>query len=228
MQLLEAVWYKMQRVHFIILHVKFLQWYEIHQVVHIDLIIRNVKVCQVLEEFQILLSNFDYVHTWKSRSDCFVRQLYSARVEKQKTIKNSLRFQVTIYTALHLLRVDFTLPFRSISYFVSVFHLRFLLFNLDHAIQIGSFHRQYMHILSFIYSVSCLTSTCDSSSVSKIITVRLIRFWVRILSVCSLELINSQVLIWYLIIIDHVSRLDKRLLLLHFCTYAVGMWPIWA
>ena len=148
-----------------------------------------------------------------------MRQLYSARVEKQESVKDSLGFQVTIYTVLHLLRVDFSLLFRAVGHFVSVLHLWFLFFNLDHAIQISSFHRQHMHVLSFVRSGSRLAGARESSLVSKVVGgVRLASCcWVGIRSVRSLELIDTQVLVRHLVVIEHASSLDKRLLLLHVC-----------
>ena len=61
-ELLEAVWDQLQRVHLVVLDVELLEVGEVHQVVHVDLVVRDVEVGQVFEVLQILLSDFDDIH----------------------------------------------------------------------------------------------------------------------------------------------------------------------
>ena len=108
-------------------------------------------------------------------------QLHPAGVEQEETIKDALGLDMSCDAVLHLLRVYLTLLLRTISDFVSVLHFGLLLFNLNHTIQIGRFHGQYMHIVPFVDYSFCLACAWNSSLAPKITIILLRWCWVRII-----------------------------------------------
>ena len=140
MKILEAVRNQLQSIHWVVLHVELLKGDQVHQVVHVDLIVWNVQICKILEEFKVLLRYLNDVHACQLGPDCFMRELYPARVKKEETIEYALRFHLSRDAMLNLLWVDLALFLWTISDFVVVLHFGLLLFNLNHTIQIGRFH----------------------------------------------------------------------------------------
>ena len=56
---------------------------------HVNPIVRNIKVGEILKELKVFFSHILDVHSCKFRSYSFVRQLYSARVEQQEPVQNT-------------------------------------------------------------------------------------------------------------------------------------------
>lgn len=95
-----------------------------------------------------------------------MRQLNTARVEQKKAIKDPAWQLACIQSRLNLLAEDLSLLVGSVNKLVIVFHLRLLLFNLDHAIQIRNFHWEPLLVFPPIHEafVSTPHLSCSSST----------------------------------------------------------------
>ena len=102
-------------------------------------IVRNVKVSQILEELKILLSHIVDVHAGELGSNGFMRQLDAARVKQEEAIKSTSGQAAGIQARLNLLAINLSFLVRPVDQPVIVFHLRLLLANLDHVVEIGDF-----------------------------------------------------------------------------------------
>ena len=137
-------------------------------------------------------------------------ELDSARVEQEETVKDSLGFLLAGDAVLHLLRVYFPLPLRSVGYLLIVLHLGLLLLDLDHAVQIGCGHGQHVHIVTPVLLALVLASARNSSLAPIVLLGRL---WVRVLAVCSLEMGCSHIVVQrYVVVVDCVCSMGEGLL----------------
>eukprot|EP00353_Schmidingerella_taraikaensis_P012428 CAMPEP_0185576026 /NCGR_PEP_ID=MMETSP0434-20130131/7054_1 /TAXON_ID=626734 ORGANISM="Favella taraikaensis, Strain Fe Narragansett Bay" /NCGR_SAMPLE_ID=MMETSP0434 /ASSEMBLY_ACC=CAM_ASM_000379 /LENGTH=127 /DNA_ID=CAMNT_0028193085 /DNA_START=2179 /DNA_END=2563 /DNA_ORIENTATION=- len=86
LQVWEAAYSQLQLINRVVLHVKLLKSREVHQLVHVDSVVRDVEEGQVLEKFKILLRHVIDVHSCELGADCLVRQLNAARVKKEEAV----------------------------------------------------------------------------------------------------------------------------------------------
>ena len=78
MQVREAAHDQLKLIDRVVLHIQLLQRHQIHQLVHLDAIVGDVKIGQVLEELKILLSHIIDIHAGQLRANRLMGQLDSA------------------------------------------------------------------------------------------------------------------------------------------------------
>ena len=76
---------------------------------HLNSIVGDVQVCQVLEKLQIFFSDIVDVHTGQFRPDGLVWKFDTAGVKQEEAIKDSSWQSARIKPCLHLLTIDLSL-----------------------------------------------------------------------------------------------------------------------
>ena len=107
---------------------------------HLNSIVGDVQVCQVLEKLQIFFSDIVDVHTGQFRPDGLVWKFNTAGVEQEEAIEDSSRQSTRIKPCLHLLAIDLSLLIWTVDQFVVVLHLGLFLTDLDHTIEVCNLH----------------------------------------------------------------------------------------
>ena len=140
---------------------------------HLDSIVRNVQVCQVLEKLEIFFSDVVDVHAGQFRPDGLVWKFDTTGVKQEEAVKDSSWQTARIQPCLHLLAINLSLLVRAVNQFVVVLHLGLFLTYLDHAVKVRDLHGEawllfltidealvviFLPIFSFDINVAILTS----------------------------------------------------------------------
>ena len=118
---------------------------------HLDSVVGDVQVCQVLEKLQIFFSDIVDVHTGQFRPDGLVRKFDTAGVKQEEAIEDSSWQSTRIEPCLHLLTIDLSLLIWTVDQFVVVLHLGLFLTDLDHTIEVCNLHGEAWLLFLTIY-----------------------------------------------------------------------------
>jgi len=127
----------------ILLQIKLFKRHQVCQLVYMDVVVRKIEMREVLEEGEIFLYHVTVVRASELGPDSQVRHLDPAGHVDCETVKD-LRRELILGSTLHLLAENLPFLLLTVLHLIGEFHPWLLLPQLDHAVQVCDFHRQWL------------------------------------------------------------------------------------